>query len=159
MINYGQFMFFNNFIHDHHDLMFGLTDDYITLIPLCRTRTGTSHGANFCPDSCRRLSFLHWTLNQIFHICCCQQSFLRRRRRTTFPRVFSTWRWEKSTKYVYLYVEYHRVCPDVPSSELGLSHPLSRQRVCPSPRIKGGGHTRLRARGGGVPIPTTGEKA
>ena len=37
----------------------------------------------------------------------------------------------------------------VPSSELGLSHPLSRQRVCPSPRNQGGRgvHTRLRVRG------------
>jgi hypothetical protein len=31
----------------------------------------------------------------------------------------------------------------VPSSELGLSQPLSRQRVCPSPQNRGGGgHTR-----------------
>jgi hypothetical protein len=29
----------------------------------------------------------------------------------------------------------------VPSSELGLSHPLSRQRVCHSPRAKGGAHS------------------
>ncbi len=37
---------------------------------------------------------------------------------------------------------------DVPSSELGLSHPLSRQRVRPSPRNQrgGGAHTRLRVR-------------
>jgi hypothetical protein len=40
----------------------------------------------------------------------------------------------------------------VPSSELGLSHPLSRQRVGPSPRYqRGGGHTRLRVRGWGSP--------
>ncbi len=38
----------------------------------------------------------------------------------------------------------------VPSSDLGLSHPLSRQRVCPSPRYQmGGGHTRLWVRGWG----------
>ncbi len=37
---------------------------------------------------------------------------------------------------------------DVLSLELGLSHPLSRQRVCPSTRTKGGGgHTRLLVRG------------
>ncbi len=30
----------------------------------------------------------------------------------------------------------------VPSMELGLSQPLYRQRVCPSPLTKGGGHTR-----------------
>ncbi len=48
------------------------------------------------------------------------------------------------TKYIFIYST--TLC--VPSSELGLSHPLSRQRVCPSPGIKGGGgHTRLRARG------------
>jgi hypothetical protein len=34
----------------------------------------------------------------------------------------------------------------VPSSELGLSHPLSRQRVCPSPRNQRGG-------GGGAHSP------
>ncbi len=41
----------------------------------------------------------------------------------------------------------------VPSLELGLSHPLSCQPVCPSPRNKGRGaqHTRLRVRGWGSP--------
>jgi hypothetical protein len=40
----------------------------------------------------------------------------------------------------------------VPSSELGLSQPLSRQRVCPSPQNRGWGkHTRLRVRGWGSP--------
>ncbi len=39
----------------------------------------------------------------------------------------------------------------VPSSELGLSQPLSRQRVCPSPQNPGGGHTRLRVRDWGSP--------
>ncbi len=42
----------------------------------------------------------------------------------------------------------------VPSSslELGLSHPLSRHRVCPYPRNqRGGGHTRLRVRVWGSP--------
>jgi hypothetical protein len=38
----------------------------------------------------------------------------------------------------------------VPSSKLGLSQPLSRQRVCPSPQNRGG-HTRLRVRGWGSP--------
>jgi hypothetical protein len=46
----------------------------------------------------------------------------------------------------------------VPSSELGLPHHLSHQRVCPT-RTKGGVHTRLRVRGWRVPIRTTGEKA
>ncbi len=35
----------------------------------------------------------------------------------------------------------------VPSSELGLSKPLSRQRVCPSPQNRGGGHTCQGVRG------------
>jgi hypothetical protein len=42
----------------------------------------------------------------------------------------------------------------VPSSELGFSQPLSRQRVCPSPQNRGGGggeHTHLRVRVGGSP--------
>jgi hypothetical protein len=44
----------------------------------------------------------------------------------------------------------------VPSLELGLSQPLSRQRVCPFPQNRGpggggGGHTRLRVRGWGSP--------
>jgi hypothetical protein len=53
-----------------------------------------------------------------------------------------------STKYINVKstTVYH-------SSELGLSHPLSRQRVCPSPPEpkRGGGHTRLRVRGWGCP--------
>ncbi len=51
------------------------------------------------------------------------------------------------TKYVYI----KSTTVYVPSSELGLSQPLSRQRVWPSPRIGGGGHTRLRVRGWGSP--------
>ncbi len=39
---------------------------------------------------------------------------------------------------VRTYKEYRSVCP---SSELGLSQPLSRQRVCPSPQKQGGGGT------------------
>jgi hypothetical protein len=39
---------------------------------------------------------------------------------------------------VRTYKEYHSVCP---SSELGLSQPLSRQRVFPSPQKQGGGET------------------
>jgi hypothetical protein len=34
-------------------------------------------------------------------------------------------------------MEYHSVC--VPSSELGLPHPLFRKRVCPPPPEPGGG--------------------
>jgi hypothetical protein len=38
----------------------------------------------------------------------------------------------------------------VPSSELGLSQPLYRQRLCPYPQNRGG-HTSLRERGWGSP--------
>ncbi len=60
-----------------------------------------------------------------------------------------------TTKYVYI----KSTTVFVPSSKLGLSQPLYRQRVCPSPQNRGGGHTRLRERGWGVPIPTTWGKA
>ncbi len=50
------------------------------------------------------------------------------------------------TKYIYI---KSTTTVYVPSLELGLFHPLSRQRVCPPPPgTKGGmGHTRLRVRG------------
>ncbi len=41
----------------------------------------------------------------------------------------------KATKYIHI----KSTTVYVPSSELGLSHPLSRQRVCPSPRNQRGG--------------------
>jgi hypothetical protein len=41
------------------------------------------------------------------------------------------------TKYIYL----KSTTVDVPSSELGLSQPFSRQRVCPSPQNRGGAHS------------------
>jgi hypothetical protein len=60
-----------------------------------------------------------------------------------------------STKYIYIYIENHSVCPLV---GIGTLPPLSRQRVCPEP--KGGWGTLPCGRGGrGVPIPATGEKA
>jgi hypothetical protein len=40
-----------------------------------------------------------------------------------------------STKYIFI----KSTTVYVPSSELGLSHPLSRRRVCPPPGTKGGG--------------------
>jgi hypothetical protein len=43
---------------------------------------------------------------------------------------------ERVSHKVRTYKEYHSVCP---SSELGLSQPLSRQRVFPSPQKQGGG--------------------
>jgi hypothetical protein len=55
---------------------------------------------------------------------------------------------------VRTYKEYHSVCP---SSELGLSQPLSRQRVCPSPQKQGGGSTLACGWGvGGSPKPDEG---
>jgi hypothetical protein len=48
----------------------------------------------------------------------------------------------------------------VPSLELGLSHPSPPSDYVASPRNqRGGGHTRLQVRGGGVPIPATREKS
>jgi hypothetical protein len=58
------------------------------------------------------------------------------------------------THKVRTYKEYHSVCP---SSELGLSQPLSRRECSPPPRNRGRWHTSLRVGGwGGVPIPTRG---
>jgi hypothetical protein len=45
---------------------------------------------------------------------------------------------EGKTHKVRTYKKYHSVCP---SSELGLSQPLSHQRVFPSPQKQGGGGT------------------
>jgi hypothetical protein len=49
-------------------------------------------------------------------------------------------------KYVYI----KSTTAYVPSSEMGLSQPLSRQRVCPFPQNRGGAHL-LRVRGWGSP--------
>jgi hypothetical protein len=46
--------------------------------------------------------------------------------------------WYNIYHKVRTYKEYHSVCP---SSELGLSQPLSRLRVFPSPQKQGGGGT------------------
>ncbi len=55
---------------------------------------------------------------------------------------------------VRTYKEYHSVCP---SSELGLSQPLSRQRVFPSPQKQGGEGTLACGWGvGGSPISDEG---
>jgi hypothetical protein len=53
-------------------------------------------------------------------------------------------------KVQLLYLEYHSVCPLVR---------FRNPPPPPPPEPKGGGHTRLRVRGGGVPIRTIGEKA
>jgi hypothetical protein len=63
------------------------------------------------------------------------------------------WRNRKKISQIikdYFYLPFFRliILWYVPSLELGLFHPLSRQRVCPSPR---GGHTRLQVRGWGSP--------
>jgi hypothetical protein len=48
--------------------------------------------------------------------------------------------------YVFMYQEYHRVCP---LDRIGTpSHPSPTSECVPSPELKGGGHTRLRLRGG-----------
>jgi hypothetical protein len=46
--------------------------------------------------------------------------------------------WVSTVTSQSTYIEYHSV-QYVPSSELGLSQPLSRQRVCPSLRNQRGG--------------------
>ena len=50
--------------------------------------------------------------------------------------VFTETTFGNLTKYKYTYIEYRTTVyvMYVPSSELGLSHPLCRQRVCPSPQ-------------------------
>jgi hypothetical protein len=54
----------------------------------------------------------------------------------------------KTTKYIYIRVPQ---CTS-PRRNWDSPHPFSRQRLCPSPRTKGGGgHTRRRARGWGSP--------
>jgi hypothetical protein len=54
----------------------------------------------------------------------------------------------QATKYLYI----KSTTVYVPSSALGLSQPISRQRVCPPPRTGGGGgHTGLRVRCWGSP--------
>jgi hypothetical protein len=65
---------------------------------------------------------------------------------------------ESSTHKVHIYLEYHTVCPLV---GLGTSPPPFRKRVRPPRNRRGEGASRLRLRRGcgGVPKPTTGEKA
>jgi hypothetical protein len=52
---------------------------------------------------------------------------------------------------VYALLTIYSTTVYIPSSELELSHYLSRQRMCPSPRKQSGGreHTRLRVKGWG----------
>jgi hypothetical protein len=70
------------------------------------------------------------------------------RRRGVFNRIYNIRTLSPiTTKYVYI----KSTTVYVPSSELGLSQPLYRQRMCPSPQNRGWGV-------GGVPIPTTGER-
>ncbi len=57
---------------------------------------------------------------------------------------------------VLIYIEHHSVCPLV---GIGPPHPSPASECAPPPWNQRGGGTRLRVRGGGVPIPTSGEKA
>ncbi len=83
------------------------------------------------PGHCSSLTLLSLTLSSL---CVSGRAF-------TFRLT------EEGTKYIYI----KSTTVSVPSSELGLSHSLSRQRVCPSPLNQTGGHTRLRLRGWGIP--------
>ncbi len=94
------------------------------------------------------------------HTCVCTGSRRRRVRLSGFPRqgISSATGGFSSTLFrsrsvpnryyhkVRTYKEYHSVCP---SSELGLSQPLSRQRVFLSPQKQGGGGTLACGWGGG----------
>jgi hypothetical protein len=57
-----------------------------------------------------------------------------------------------TTKYIYIYLEYHSVCPLV-----GIGTPS--KSASPQNRGGGGVHSRLHVRWWGVPIQTTEEKA
>jgi hypothetical protein len=59
----------------------------------------------------------------------------------------------RTTPTKYLYIQ--STTGFVPSSESGLSQPLSRERVYPPPGPKGGGYTGLRLRGWGSPNPNS----
>ncbi len=61
---------------------------------------------------------------------------------------------EGENRKVITYAEYYSECPLV--GIWTLPPPLSPASVPFPPEARGGGHTRLRVRGGGVPIPTTG---
>jgi hypothetical protein len=93
---------------------------------------------------CKRESLQHMDLRERLHLSlplCFEKAFKHSRRHIFIPIA-------PHTKYVYI----KSTTLYVPSSELGLSQPLSRQRVCLSLRTKGGGgggHTRLLVRGCG----------
>ncbi len=63
----------------------------------------------------------------------------------------------KHTKYICTYKEYHIVCPLVGIGTL--PPPFSPASVPPLRNQGGGGGTLAWVKVGGVPIPTTGEKA
>ncbi len=60
--------------------------------------------------------------------------------------------------YMMMQIWFSFLSVYVLSSELGLSHPFSGQRVCPSPQNQRGGPLACGWGVWGVPIPTTGEK-
>jgi hypothetical protein len=60
------------------------------------------------------------------------QSRLQRRIIMDQTDLLSVW----GTKYIYVYLEYHSVCPLSPN---GTPHHFNRKRVCPPPEPMGGG--------------------
>ncbi len=68
---------------------------------------------------------------------------MKRKKRNTMKEVFV--KRGVSGQSTYAYIKSTTLC--VPSSEMGLSKPLSRQRVWPSPPEPGRGHNCLRVRG------------
>ena len=120
----------------------------------CRDFGCTVHSHTWCWRSLDGQGCSSWsrmTSGQIYHSgtrrCCylCANGYVVVARLTM----------KTCNKYVYI-KKYHS---DVPSSELRLSQPLSRQWVCPSPQKRGEATLSCGWGVGGVPIPTTGEKA
>ncbi len=81
--------------------------------------------------------YLTWLYEQMAHMYCVQNTCIQ----------YTVYCITQST-YVLLILS---TTVYVPSSELGLSHHLSRSECAPTPGTKGGGHTRLRVSGWGSP--------
>ncbi len=79
---------------------------------------------------------------------CAYSSYSDELSKLEFPESYS------GTQYMYI----KSTTVYVPSPELGLSHRLSRQRVCPSPQNQRRGALACGLGVGVVPIPTTGER-
>jgi hypothetical protein len=106
---------------------------------------GTGERLLYAPCLCARVVGLHLVRD-------CVVVAVVTRRPAEHPELPSI---NTHTKYIYI----KSTTVYVTSSELGLSQSLSHQRVCPSPRTKRGGTLACGREGGGVPMPTTGEKA